>query len=189
MCLICMTKIILKKKCIDEFEDYYKWYKLKANQRLIGCSLPKTKKGNLGVFKKSLSDKKNYEYSVYVNGELIGVGQIYLKKNNVGGVFILIGDKKFRGKGYGCEILKQLIKIGFDKLKLIKLKATIIEYNKKSISLFKKFGFKLTKIKKKSWKYNAIYYDEYVFELLRAEWECNSFGEAKIGKSLSSGEL
>ena len=46
-----VSKIILRKKNINEFEAYYKWYKLKSNQNMIGTSLLKTKKGILEQFK------------------------------------------------------------------------------------------------------------------------------------------
>jgi len=166
-----MSRILLKRRRPEDFETYYKWYKLKSNQRLIGCSLPKTKRGILRILEKSLKDKKNYEFSVYdkKSGKLIGTCQIYLKGNKTGGLYIFIGDKNFRGKGYGTEILKHLIKIGFDELNLNKLKASVIEYNKASINLFKNFGFKLAKVKKKSWKYNSAYYDNYIFELSKSD--------------------
>ncbi len=161
------NKIILKKKNINEFGTYYRWYKLKSNRNMIGSSLLKTKEGVLKQFKKYLDNPRNYEYSVYDknSGKLIGVGQIFLKKNNVGGLYVLIGDKRLRRKGYGTEILKQLIKLGFNKLKLDKLKASVIGYNKASMNLFRKLGFKLVKIKKKSWRYDKKRYDEYVFEM------------------------
>lgn len=58
------------------------------------------------------------------------------------GVGILILDKEQRGKGYGSEALKLVIKYGQTHLHLHQLYASITEENKKSIDLFTKAGFK-----------------------------------------------
>ncbi len=160
-------RTILKKKNSGEFGAYCAWYKSRANQRLIGTSLQLSTDSLRKIFGKSLNDKNNFEYSVYdkKSGRLIGVAQIYLKGKGIGGLFILIGEKNFRRKGYGREILKQLIKIGFNELKLRKLKAAIIGHNEASLNLFKNCGFKLAEVKRKAWKYNGKRYDKYVFEL------------------------
>ena len=42
------------------------------------------------VFKKYSDDPRSYEYSIYdkKSGKLIGVGQIFLKKKGVGGLYV-----------------------------------------------------------------------------------------------------
>lgn len=76
------------------------------------------------------------------------------KKNRNAEVSIILGEQKYRGKGYGVESLHLLVKYGFKKLKLHNISAKIIEYNKISIKLFEKADFKIDAILRDCiWRY------------------------------------
>jgi UDP-4-amino-4,6-dideoxy-N-acetyl-beta-L-altrosamine N-acetyltransferase len=77
-------------------------------------------------------------------GKLIGcTGLTYIDwKNSRAEVSIYIGDKKYKGKGYGTDTLKTLMDYGFRELNLHMLFGEIFEYNKANIGLFEKCGFK-----------------------------------------------
>lgn len=53
-----------------------------------------------------------------------------------------IGEKKFWGKGYGGEMLQMMIDKAVD-LNLKSIWLSVIEHNKRAISLYKKFGFEI----------------------------------------------
>ena len=57
-------------------------------------------------------------------------------------VAIIIGNTKNHSKGIGTESLNLLLSYGFNKLKIHRIDAEVIEYNKKSLNFFKKLGFK-----------------------------------------------
>lgn len=54
---------------------------------------------------------------------------------------ILIGDKKFRNKGYGIESIQLLEKYAFKNLAIKRIRSFINKENWKSIKLFKKVGY------------------------------------------------
>jgi len=57
-------------------------------------------------------------------------------------VAIIIGNTKNHSKGIGTESLNLLLEYGFKELKIHRIDAEVIEYNKKSLNFFKKLGFK-----------------------------------------------
>ncbi|MCB8995455.1 MAG: GNAT family N-acetyltransferase [Bacteroidales bacterium] len=83
------------------------------------------------------------------------------------GVGILIGDKKFRRKGFASEALEILETYAFDKLGLKQLYCNILEDNSESLSLFIKQGFVITG-QKKDWVFkNNNWHSEYFLQLIR----------------------
>src|SRR5680860_930391 len=73
---------------------------------------------------------------------LVGLSNIS-KQNGNADLFIMIGDDKFRGKGFGKEAMKWIIEYGFKKLKLYKINLGVIEDNKVAVRLYKKLEFKV----------------------------------------------
>lgn len=56
--------------------------------------------------------------------------------------WILIGEKKERGKGYGRETARLMIRYGFKKLGLKKIYLDVAEVNRPAICMYQKLGFK-----------------------------------------------
>jgi len=56
-------------------------------------------------------------------------------------IAIIIGKTRLHSKGIGTESLNLLLEYGFKKLKIHRIDAEVIEYNKKSINFFQKLGF------------------------------------------------
>ena len=56
-------------------------------------------------------------------------------------IAIIIGKTRLHSKGIGTESLNLLLKYGFNKLKIHRIDAEVIEYNEKSINFFQKLGF------------------------------------------------
>lgn len=119
-------------------------------------------------------DKNTIMFAVETKkGKLIGcTGLTYIDwKNRKAEVSIYIGDKNYKGKGYGTDTLKRLMKYGFEELNLHMLFGEIFEYNKANMRLFEKCGFKRDGILRhrlyRDWKYwNSIFYS-----VLEGEWK------------------
>ena len=80
------------------------------------------------------------------------------------GVGILILDRDKRGKGYGTEALKLLIKYGRTHLHLHQMHAAIAEDNKVSQELFLKAGFKFIGQRKDWTMVNGSYKNENLYQ-------------------------
>lgn len=80
------------------------------------------------------------------SGEVIGhaeLNNIDNKNRNARVCRILIGDKQNRNKGFGKAIIKELVRIGFDDLKLHRLDLGVYDFNQQAIKCYKACGFKI----------------------------------------------
>jgi RimJ/RimL family protein N-acetyltransferase len=79
---------------------------------------------------------------------------------------IVIGDKEYWGKTFGADTISGIIKIAFKKLKLLKIKLFVYEYNERAISAYKKCGFEVKEILKSDHLFESCYWDTIVMEKL-----------------------
>lgn len=71
----------------------------------------------------------------------IGVHNIS-KTDKVATIGLFIGDISKQGKGYGKEAIELVTDFAFNELGLIRLQAPIFSFNKRSMAIFEKVGFK-----------------------------------------------
>ncbi|MFD0933041.1 GNAT family N-acetyltransferase [Psychroflexus salinarum] len=84
-------------------------------------------------------------------------------KNKRAGLGILILED-YQSKGYGTEALELMLDYAYDVLDLHQLFASIMEDNKRSLKLFKSFGFESIGLKK-DWRYNSgRFQNEYLLQ-------------------------
>jgi RimJ/RimL family protein N-acetyltransferase len=84
---------------------------------------------------------------------------------------ILIGDKRYWGKGYGTEVLGLILRYGFTEMKLNRIQLNVYEYNARAIALYGRAGFVKEGVRRKAIFYKGKFYDEIVMGMLRSEWE------------------
>jgi len=75
------------------------------------------------------------------------------------------------GKGYASETLQAVLAYCFTELKMNRAGAEIYEFNARSIRLFERNGFRREGIRRQYVFKDGIYKDEYLYSLLREEWE------------------
>jgi len=111
---------------------------------------------------KSISDDK-----------IIGIAGFddIIKDNKVATMFIGIGDKSLRGKGYGKEALDLLLEYGFKVLNFHRIQLNVLQFNHTAISMYEKAGF----IKEGTFREFVLRdgerFDLYLYGLLKHEWE------------------
>ena len=79
---------------------------------------------------------------------------------------VLIGDEANRGKGYGTLLMKELIRIGFEELKLHRIDLGVHEFNKRAIRCYQKCGFEIEGLLRDSMKYQNKYWSAYNMSIL-----------------------
>ena len=82
---------------------------------------------------------------------------------------ITLADEKYRGKGYGKDMLITLIKYGFDELNLNRIWCEVYS-NNNSINLYKKIGFKSEGILREHIYKNGAYLDSHILGMLKKEF-------------------
>ena len=119
-------------------------------------------------------EKNRYQFVVVdkKNDKPIGIYGLELKNNISKRYFFVgfIGEESYRGKGYGTEALKLLIKFAFEILNAHTLYTTIYQYNEASIRSINKIGFKKCGVFSESVYYNMKYHDEIIYEMTKQQY-------------------
>lgn len=125
---------------------------------------------------KQIEESKNlYHFMIRARGDdrLIGTAQVYRIEWANGNAFVRlgIGAAEDRGRGYGTQTLRMLLRIAFAELNLFRVSAMVPEYNQTAIALLKKFGFVQEVCRRKALDRDGQRWDLYIFGLLRDEWQ------------------
>ncbi|MDD2753352.1 MAG: GNAT family protein [Candidatus Portnoybacteria bacterium] len=93
------------------------------------------------------------------------------KKDGHATLGIVIGDKDYHEYGYGTEAARLMIGYGFNQLNLHRINSSALAFNKRSINMHLKLGFKKEGRQRQKIFKNGKYADEVLFGLLREEWK------------------
>ena len=131
-------------------------------------SYPKTlkeaKKEVISAIKENKKKVKTSEnFAIDVNGKYAGGISIHnIFRNHMCKITYNLGEK-YRGKGIVSEAVKFICDYAFKKYKLIRIEAGVREYNKASIRILEKNGFKLEGVKRKAVFKKGQYYDDFIY--------------------------
>src|SRR5919106_1416286 len=124
--------------------------------------------------KQNEEEKNLYYFTIRAKADdrLIGRASIqWIEWTNGNGFLRLgIGAAEDRGKGYGTQALRMLLRFAFAELNLFRVSAIVAEYNEGAIALVQKFGFTQEVCRRSALERDARRWDLYVFGLLRDEW-------------------
>jgi RimJ/RimL family protein N-acetyltransferase len=81
-----------------------------------------------------------------------------------------IGLPEFRGKGYGSDALRLILKYAFDELNLYRVGLTVIDYNTDAIRAYERVGFVQEGVKRRAIQRNGKRFDLVCYSILREEW-------------------
>jgi len=93
----------------------------------------------------------------------------------VGSISLGIGELDERGKGYGSDALRLLLRYAFGELNLFRLGATVPEYNQVALRFFGKAGFEVEARRREALHRDRKRWDLIYLGLLREEWEQNEW--------------
>jgi RimJ/RimL family protein N-acetyltransferase len=119
-------------------------------------------------------DKNMYYFAIRAKEEDRLIGRAVIQwiewANGHGFLRLGIGAAQDRGKGYGSQALKMLLRFGFAELNLFRLSAIVPEYNTVAIHLLTKHGFVEEVRRRQSVERDGRRWDLLVFGLLSDEW-------------------
>ena len=79
---------------------------------------------------------------------------------------VLVGDKDNRNKGFGKAIIKELVRIGFEELKLHRLDLGVYDFNKQAIKCYQNCGFEIEGLMRDSSRVGETYWSSYNMSIL-----------------------
>lgn len=125
---------------------------------------------------KRIDENKNiYHFMIRakMDDRLIGTAEVQRIEWTNGNCFLRlgIGAAEDRGKGYGTQALRMLLRFAFAELNLFRVSAMVPEYNEIAIALVNKFGFAQEVCRRQALERDGRRWDLYVFGLLKDEWQ------------------
>jgi RimJ/RimL family protein N-acetyltransferase len=125
---------------------------------------------------KQMEEEKNFFYFAIRSREddhLIGRASIHWIEwsNGNGHIRLGIGTAEDRGKGYGTQALRMLLRFAFAELNLFRVTANVPEYNEAAIALLRKFGFTQEVCRRQALERDGRRWNLYVYGLLSDEWQ------------------
>ena len=122
----------------------------------------------------NLSGRKAIVFSIISTADEKAVGYVSIKgiseARGRAEVGIAIMDREYRGRGYGTEVLRQVVDYAFNELGLTLLGLTVFPSNHRAIRAYEKVGFRKVEVLEDSWLLpSGEYTDMWVMELSR-DW-------------------
>ena len=131
-------------------------YKLKDAKWWLGKSIPNNRK------------KIQIDFCIEIGGEVAGTVSLdKIEKGHKVELGYWLAEK-YWGKGIMSKVVKEVVKFGFNDLKLKRIYAGVFPFNKASMGVLKNNGFKFEGIlKKDAKKKNGEILDAYLFAKVR----------------------
>lgn len=109
-----------------------------------------------------------------LDGEDVG-GLSYHSRDRKNGNFSfgIVVDDQHRGRGYAQDATRLLLRYGFLERRYHKCASACIASNTGSVRLHRALGFVVEGRRRDQFYFNGCYHDEYLFGLLRAEFDAN----------------
>ena len=93
--------------------------------------------------------------------------------NQVGLLAIGIGEPDYRGRGYGADALRLILRYAFDELNLHRVGLDVIANNAQAIQAYERVGFRQEGIQRDAVLRDGQRYGLMVMGILRHEWEAS----------------
>ena len=171
--LIQGKRIRLRTAVKDDMKMKVRWYNdPQVNKTLIlpeRLELDRTYRW----FEQAEKDSSRRDWVIEtLRGKPIGfVGIKQINTNNRSGLlYIVIGDKRYWGKGLGFESELLAVHYAFQKLGLHKVRGSALEINAASLALMKKVGFKQEGTLRDEYFKDGRFFDVHIFSILRSEF-------------------
>jgi|APSaa5957512535_1039671.scaffolds.fasta_scaffold104475_2 [ribosomal protein S5]-alanine N-acetyltransferase len=123
------------------------------------------------------NDKKNIQLAIILKDKDILIGILGLHKidwiHRHADISIVLGNNKYKGKGYGSQAISMIVEHAFNKLNMHKLTSGMWSNNHASEKIFISNGFIKEGCKKEQFFYQDAYVDELNYGLLKDDWKKN----------------
>lgn len=102
--------------------------------------------------------------------------------NRAGLLSIGIGEAEYRGKGYGRDALRLILRYAFDELNLERVGLDVISDNVAALRAYERAGFRREGAMRHSVLRDGVWHDRIIMGLLRDEWSRQAATEAGSGE-------
>ena len=143
-----MSKVELRKIEFSDKQYFAKWWRDKELLSLTSGQMDIISDEKVDkYFKIILLNTSDIDYMIMVDDVTIGNISLAKRKNGWYETLIVIGDKQYRGKGYGPKAIKLIIDEA-NKYDITKIFLEVRPTNNRAIKAYEKCGFKSLGIEK-----------------------------------------
>jgi RimJ/RimL family protein N-acetyltransferase len=178
---------LLRPMKISESEVYRRWFNdPEVTQSLVThvTQVPPaliTKEEEKKTVRQFITSPTDKTFVIEAEGKPIGACGLHKidRIHRTARVAITIGEKDYWNQGYGTAVTRMLINYGFDELGLECISSSALEFNKPSIKMLRKLGFREESRSHKAVTRKRVtdekeqHWDVLHFVLLRDEWAKN----------------
>jgi RimJ/RimL family protein N-acetyltransferase len=83
---------------------------------------------------------------------------------------VLVGPSQLRGRGIGTQMVRSLLRIGFEELGLHRIELGVFDFNKGAIACYEKAGFQREGLLRDNRRLGDGYWSSCVMSILEHEW-------------------
>lgn len=119
------------------------------------------------------NNPKMFAYTTRIDDDVVGMAEMNAvdRTNGTGTLCRIYVDKKSRGKGIAEDMIKQVLKFGFEELKLRRIDLRVYSLNTPAIKCYEKIGFVKEACLRHSARFEDEYWDVLIYSMLDKEWE------------------
>jgi RimJ/RimL family protein N-acetyltransferase len=171
--------IILEYFSKDDFTQLMDW--IKDEEALMNWSgslfsFPLTKE-SMEWYIEDVNDIINSDAFIYkaietTTGKVVGhisLGGIS-KKNKAGRISRVLVAPEYQGKGYCCQMIKAILKIGFEDLQLHRICLGVYDFNKAAIRCYQKAGLLIEGTNRDCLLFKGKWWSLVEMSILEEEW-------------------
>ena len=129
---------------------------------------------------KYLDDKNSFAFNVIDTSDnnIIGHAEIYLSNDDTCKLDkVLIGDKSNRGKGFGLQLINELVRYSFETLGVREVELNVFDWNIAGIKCYERAGFGFNYNKKMTMTINDEVWTALNMTIDKEKWIKNYSGE------------
>ncbi len=134
---------------------------------------PMTEADETRYFDSLVGNEHDIVVGIEVRGKLIGTMGLHRINwvDRTATTGALIGEEKYRGKGYGAEAKMLLLDYAFNRLGLVKINSSVLAFNKRSLAYSLKCGYKKEGVRRSQVFRNGKRWDEIMLGVTRRDWK------------------
>ncbi len=118
-----------------------------------------------------------YKVVEETSGETVGhisLGNISQKNRSARISRVLIGSNEHKGKGYCKQMIREVLRFGFEELKLHRISLGVYDFNKPAIKCYQSSGFMIEGVTRDTLQHNNEWWSLVEMSILENEWRDRS---------------
>lgn len=141
---------------------------------IVGWAFPVSKKQQADWFLSLKNDLNRLRYTIVTEEDgpvgMIGLRDIDWKNGTATGLGMRIAKKEIRTRGLATDAWMTLMRYAFEELRLNRINGSALAYNKASLRVCEKVGFKIEGTKRQAVYKNGEFHDEVMMGCLKSDY-------------------